>query len=693
MSEANELKRAKMDSLIDAFSKFGYKPNDRINQNELLRFLNSRTSTGSFDPILSEKLLQILNLDAMSSISVSDFINEYLQFEEEIKRNAELFNKNLNQEQENHSNLLEEFHKYKTEKLNSEGMSENAKIFGEITDIDIKKKLEGIKEIIIKIIYNKESKEIHFKIGDIHSSNLKHQSFKFKPTSRKDHFEFIMKGVNDKNRIFDIGSKVFPLNDVNSHEEYFIHIVVPEIENDQKVAAYIHAKIVLYWNDYKYYEEQIKKGEIKLKKLTLAANKANDYLKKVREIFGKLTRKKIPLIVDFNNEIKREVHKVKVNHYNNQNNNNNMIEPVAPRKNFLVEFNNMKQNKIVPYKVEFNNTKESFKPDQAINDENNDLENENENEQYEQNEVNDEEQNIENNIPPNENQKPIIQENELNMHNNLNPKIDMNNKNENLNPNQGQLQITNQQIFSKINAPIINGVKINNPIENNMNRQQIINSPNGQQLFSNQNILVQHNQIGNSNIPNIGQINYQINQNVTKKEPNINHLINQNPKTEVVGRDFASVIKLNKGRNDTVGQNEEKYTMAETIGYGASDAFGRVNSYKTGGLEIIDNNNFEDFKNLNDIVKETEVQNTFSSAIVNNIVNKTLFSENTLPAKFLPEKVNEVIFDKNVGSLPLIYGGKKVVYQNYNQPNNLYQNPGLNQGFNYMQENYVSNMY
>ena len=693
MSEANELKRAKMDSLIDAFSKFGYKPNDRINQNELLRFLNSRTSTGSFDPILSEKLLQILNLDAMSSISVSDFINEYLQFEEEIKRNAELFNKNLNQEQENHSNLLEEFHKYKTEKLNSEGMSENAKIFGEITDIDIKKKLEGIKEIIIRIIYNKESKEIHFKIGDIHSSNLKHQSFKFKPTSRKDHFEFIMKGVNDKNRIFDIGSKVFPLNDVNSHEEYFIHIVVPEIDNEQEVAAYINAKIVLYWNDYKYYEEQIKKGEIKLKKLTLAANKANDYLKKVREIFGKLTRKKIPLIVDFNNEIKREVHKVKVSHYNNQNNNNNMIEPVAPRKNFLVEFNNMKQNKIVPYKVEFNNTKESFKPDQAINDENNDLENENENEQYEQNEVNDEEQNIENNIPPNENQKPIIQENELNMHKNLNPKIDMNNKNENLNPNQGQLQINNQQIFSKISAPIINGVKINNPIENNINRQQIINSPNGHQLLSNQNILVQQNQIGNANIPNIGQINYQINQNVTKKESNINHLINQNPKTEVVGRDFASVIKLNKGKNDTVGQNEEKYTMAETIGYGASDAFGRVNSYKTGGLEIIDNNNFEDFKNLNDIVKETEVQNTFSSAIVNNIVNKTLFSENTLPAKFLPEKVNEVIFDKNVGSLPLIYGGKKVVYQNYNQPNNLYQNPGLNQGFNYMQENYVSNMY
>ena len=684
MSEANELKRAKMDSLFNAFSNFGYKPNDKITQNELIRFLNSRSSTGSFDPILSEKLFQILNLSPMSTISVSDFVNEYLQFEEEIKRNAELFNKNLNQEQENYSNLLEEFHKYKTEKLNSEGMSENAKIFGEITDIDIKKKLEGIKEIIITIIYNKESKEIHFKIGDIHSSKLKHQSFKFKPTSRKDHFEFIMKGVNDKNRIFDIGSKVFPLNDVNSHEEYFIHIVVPEIDNEQEVAAYIHAKIVLYWNDYKYYEEQIRKGEIKLKKLALAANKATDYLKKVREIFGKLTRKKIPLIVDFNNEIKRKVHKVRVTHFNNQlNNNNNMIEQPAPGRNFLVEFNNLKQNKIVPYKVEFNNTKESIKPDQATNDENNNLENENEQyEQYEQNEINDEEQNIENNISPNENQNPIIQ-------NNLNPKSDMNNKN--INSNEGQFIINNEQIFSKINTPIINEIQINNPI-GNINKQ-IINSPNGQQWLANQKLLVQQNQIGNANIPNNGQINYQMEQKIIKNESNINHLVNQNPNSEIEGKDFASVIRLNKGTNDTVGQNEEQYTMAETIGYGASDAFGRVNSYKTGGFEVIDNNNIEDFQNLNNIIKDTKVQNTFSSAIVNNIVNKPLFSENTLPVKVLPEKVNEVIFDNNVQSLPLIYGGKKVVYQNYNDPNNLYQNTGFNQGFNYMHENYISNMY
>jgi hypothetical protein len=350
--------------------------------------------------------------------------------------------------------------------------------------------------------------------------------------------------------------------------------------------------------------------------------------------------------VDFNNEIKRRVHNVKVTHYNSPIN-NNMIEQVPLGRNYLVEFNNLKQKKIVPYKVEFNNTKESFKPGQDINDENNNMENENE--------INDEEQNIENDISPNENQNSVIQKKEVNIPNNLNPKSNMNNKDE--------------------------------------NQQQIINSPNGQKWFSNQNILAQQNQKGSARIPNVGKMNYQMEQNVNKKESNINNLVNQNPNSEIEGKDFATVIRLNKDTNNTLGQNEEKYTMAETIGYGASDTFGRVNSYKTGGFEVIDNNNIEDFKNLKDIVKETEFQNTFSSAIVNNIVNKPLFSENTLPAKVLPEKVNGVIFYNNVQSLPLIYGGKKVVYQNYNEPSNLYQNTGVNQGFNYMQENYISNMY
>ena len=358
MSEPYEIKKAKIDSLVVNFTNLGYKSSNRIGQTELLQFLNKRTNYGVFDTILAEKLFQVLNLDHMSTMFVEDFINGFLQFEEDIRRNAEIFNIKLNQEQEIYNKLVEQCRRYKTEKLNAEGLCENAKVYGEITDIDVKRKLEGIKEIIIKVVYNDKSEELHFKIGDINSSEMLNKSFGFKPTSRKDHFEFIMKGVNDRNQVFDIGSKVFPLTDVNSYEEYIVQIVVPEIDNEEEIAAYIHAKIVLYWSDYKFYERQKRKAESRLKKLTNATNKANEYLKLVREIYGDLTKKKPDLIVDFNNEklMQRKGGKLNVNF-------NNTKEAEAPGGNYVVEFNNLREveKTVEPLRLEFNNTKEVIK--------------------------------------------------------------------------------------------------------------------------------------------------------------------------------------------------------------------------------------------------------------------------------------------------------------------------------------------
>ena len=42
-------------------------------------------------------------------------------------------------------------------------------------------------------------------------------------------------------------------------------------------------------------------------------------------------------------------------------------------------------------------------------------------------------------------------------------------------------------------------------------------------------------------------------------------------------------------------------------------------------------------------------------------LNKALYTENTLPV-IRQEKVNKVIYDSNVTTLPLIYAGKKVTY-------------------------------
>ena len=303
-----------------------------------------------------------MSLEASSTLLVEEFINGFLQFEEELRKNAESFSMKLAKEEEIFAQIDNEYRRYREEHLNAEGLSDTAKISGEITEIDIKRKLEGIKEIMIKVVFNDKSEELHFKIGDVNSSEMEHKTFEFKPTSRKDNFEFIMKGINERNQIFDIGSKAFPLTDINSNEQYLVQIVVPEIENEEEIAAYIKAKLTFYWNDCKYYEKQRKKAESKLKKLTIAKNKAIEYLRKLREIYGDLTKKKPDLIVDFNNEklMQRKGAKLNVNF-------NNVKEAEAPGGNYVVEFNNQKEV-LVKQTTEVKETKVEEKKEEPIVD-------------------------------------------------------------------------------------------------------------------------------------------------------------------------------------------------------------------------------------------------------------------------------------------------------------------------------------
>ena len=357
MSEKLNIKKAKFFSLINAFENFGYKPSTLISQKEFRIFLNKRTSSGYFDSLLCDKLFQILNLGEKTKISVDKYIQGFLIFEEEITRNDDSFKLKYAKEKEIYNKILKQCELYKSEKLNAEGFCKNSKIYGEITDIDIRKKLQGIKEIIILVIFNNKREELHFKIGS--KNNILKKSFEFRPTSRKDHFEFVMKGINDRDTEFDIGSKIFPLNDITSQEEYFVQIVIPEIDNPNEVGAFINATIVLYMSDFKFYENLRKKQEKILKRYKKAVDKSAEYLKSVREIYGDLTLIKPELTVDFINEklMQRKGAKLNVNI-------DNEIELETPKGNYYVEFNNERETakKGVPLKIEFNNAKPIMNP-------------------------------------------------------------------------------------------------------------------------------------------------------------------------------------------------------------------------------------------------------------------------------------------------------------------------------------------
>ena len=53
---------------------------------------------------------------------------------------------------------------------------------------------------------------------------------------------------------------------------------------------------------------------------------------------------------------------------------------------------------------------------------------------------------------------------------------------------------------------------------------------------------------------------------------------------------------------------------------------------------------------------------SYNDALLTQSTNKEIIQESTLPLKYLPQKVNKVIYDNNVSTLPLIDAGKKVTY-------------------------------
>ena len=89
--------------------------------------------------------------------------------------------------------------------------------------------------------------------------------------------------------------------------------------------------------------------------------------------------------------------------------------------------------------------------------------------------------------------------------------------------------------------------------------------------------------------------------------------------------------------------------------------------YQTTGTEQVEEN-ITGLQNT-EMVKETEIRNSITEAVIRRSLNKPLITENTLPV-IRQEKVNEVIYDTNVTTLPVIFGGKKVTYLNAEESKN-----------------------
>ena len=285
----NNSKQKKKSILSKAFLDLGFNLQKDIDQNEITYFLNKRAKDGHFDINLINRLFQYIGIEEDATITVENFINSYIQFEEELNLNNNEIQKKLIDEQNLYDSYQEECYKYKNEKLNTDGFSENAKLSIEITDIEIKQNYRNIKELVLYLIYNSQKEEIKFDYTN-NIINFNNKKYEFKSLSKKDKFEIILNGIknNDDNEIIDIGKKIFPLEEIISQEEYNVQITIPDKGNDDHPLAFINSKITLHWSDYKYFEEKKKNCENKIRKLNDASLKVSTFLIKIKEVYGAL---------------------------------------------------------------------------------------------------------------------------------------------------------------------------------------------------------------------------------------------------------------------------------------------------------------------------------------------------------------------------------------------------------------------
>ena len=583
MSEQESQNKPITEILSQELSEYGYDKKNRISQSELLLFLDRKSPDGKFDPNLSEKLFKTLNLSKTSTISIEKFINGFSEFEDEIKKNAESFNTKYSKEKELYDQLVEQLRKYQSEKSKEEGSSENAILSGEIIDINLKTKIEGIKEIIIKVILGEQEQEITQKLNGEEESEKENKFFEFKTSSKQDNLEFILQAKNDSGDITNIGSKAYSLEGINTQDEFFVAIDIPEISNveeesneaEEKLAAEIKAKISMLSSNFKYYNFQKKKEENKLRKLTTEVEQAEEYVKKVQDIYGGESRNSVQTSKKerSENEEKSRSTNQKLAEKNNQddNFNNRKIFEFSISK-YIVEFNSERYDEKINkgVEVDFNNTIKVTSPiklsqveeEQNEKDKENANENENENEQDEQ---------------ENENEQ-VEQENE------------------------------NEQVEQEDH----------------------------EQIEQNENELV---------------------------EQNVNELVeqNENIETNQNNQRFEDLLYSNK-TSLNIDENQIAYENENVD----------ENNINLGEYNQGENINSELLQGYGDIIHDEQNYSYVNKALVNESTNKVLVQESTLPLKYLPEKVNKVIVDTNVGTLPLIIGRKSVTYSSgYDNMNNL----------------------
>ena len=452
MSEENENdeEKSKYNIILNELSGYGYSENNLISQNEINLFLERKLTKNKFDFYLSQKIFDILNLTEYNIVTISQFISGFVKLEDELIKLKDELNNEFIEEKKIYENLIDMCKRYQSEKLNEEGFSENARLNGEIIESNFNVDLDGIEEIILKIIYGEEEKEIKYNVKQSQLENENNKNFELKVLSGKENLQFILMTRNYLNYKTEIGSKIYSLEGIKNQESFYIKIEIPFDDNDynekeEDYAGIIKAKIYLRWSDFEYYNNKKNEVEIKLKKIMKELEETEESIKNIKSFYIK------------ENKIKEDKKEIKENK--------------EILKENILEFG---EGKII---VEYNNEKIEEIENKEIKEKEEDKNIETDNIDT-INEINVNNNNDKNNDDNNANNNP---------NNNI---VNNNNINENNNPNYSYEIVYDENYQNNENY----NIELNNNINNDINIDEILKNSEikNENIENNINIIPDH---------------------------------------------------------------------------------------------------------------------------------------------------------------------------------------------------------
>ena len=397
-----EIKKDKSnyDILIQELFEYGYTKDNLISQSEIILFLERKSPENKFNNNLKEKLFKVLNIKEFSVVTISQFISGFIKLDEELRKKRVELNEEYLNKKKLYENIINMCKRYQSEKVNKEGFSENAKLRGEIIDSNFNIDLEGVQEIIVKIIYGGQEQEIKKNIRINQKENEINKKFEFKAYSKKDYLQFVLMTKNYLNYVAEIGSKTYSIEGIINQDPFFVKIEIPfeenEFENEDNFAAIIKAKLLLRWSDFRYYEKQKKKEGQNLKKIETDIEEIEDNIINIEYILSE-------------KGLEKEEEEVK------EKNKEGLLKKTVEFNKYIVDFNNERIDNIIDkgIKVDYNNEKEIKENNEEKNCEKQEIINNQNIEEYSNYNINTNINNIINNDYYNDENKEnnIIQEN------------------------------------------------------------------------------------------------------------------------------------------------------------------------------------------------------------------------------------------------------------------------------------------